>query len=142
MPPRLELGSCGYFWGHLQLRPSLEQALKPLSTDTVDPLLGTREFANQHRPRTPRYWCRRRAPAAFHGPVQSLAIRDVDRRAAAMEGWQRHELALALLGAKQSTQRRLNKLRHRAALTRRLELELCHDGIIDVERGLPMGTIS
>src|SRR5271166_7204774 len=96
------------------------------------------ETANRHRRRTPARWCRRQALPTLHCVVQGVAVGNIDERAATAEPGQGGDSPPLSLRAKQQAKRTLDQLRHCAALTRGLALELGHYGIVDVESGLHM----
>src|ERR1700677_2947682 len=74
----------------------------------------------------------------FHGLIESVSVPDVDKRAAAHEGWERRNLTGRALAMEQIPQGSLHQVRHGPLLARRLTFELSHDGVVDIERRLHM----
>ncbi len=72
--------------------------------------------------------------------IQSLPIGDVDERTATMKYWQRRHCFPLSLRLKQKTQRRFDQLGHCPALPRCFTPQLSHDRVVDIQRGLHMGS--
>ena len=75
--------------------------------------------------------------SSFHGLIQSVPVRDVDARAAAVEHRQGRKIPRLFPGGlEEVSQRSFDQVRHRTALPRRLALELRHDRVVNIERRL------
>jgi hypothetical protein len=75
----------------------------------------------------------------FHSLIESVAVPDVDKRAAAREGWERRDFGARLLAMEQIAKSSLDQVGRGPVLARGLTFELSHDGVVDIERRLHMG---
>ena len=77
---------------------------------------------------------RPQALTIFHRVIKSGPVGNVDKLSASVECWKRLDFFLSTSGLEQEPQRRLDQLRHGAALPRYLAFEVGHDLVIDIQR--------
>ena len=93
-------------------------------------------MASRRPQRIPAHWYRRRALTSFHRVVKGIAIRNVNKRAAAPELRQLTNCGPLSLRAEHQAQRRFHEIGHGSALTGGLALEFRHHGVVDIKRSL------